>query len=103
VIIGVVFVKVTVMGGPLVLINDPAILPVPLAAMPVTEATLSLVQFYTVQATLPVKAIVVIAPLQIVCDAGVATAFGIGFTTTVDCTGVPVHNTPENATSANPV
>ena len=31
---------------------------------------------------------------QMVCDAGVATAFGIGFTTTVAVIGVPVHVTP---------
>ena len=70
-------------------------LPVPAAAMPVTFTVLSLVQLYTVPATLPVSTIVVIAVLlQIVCDDGVATALGIGFTTTVAVIGVPVHVTP---------
>lgn len=39
-----VMVKVTVTGEPVVLVNIPVILPVPLAAMPVTEAVLFLVQ-----------------------------------------------------------
>ena len=71
-------------GALVVLVNEPLILPVPLAAMPVTVALLSLVQLYTVPATLPLSTIVVIAdPEQVVCDEGVATAFGIGFTTMV--------------------
>jgi len=58
--------------------------PVPLAGMPVTFTLLSLTQLNTVPTTLPVSTIGVIAVvLQIVCDDGVATAFGIGFTTTV--------------------
>jgi hypothetical protein len=90
-----VIVKVTVIASPVVLVNVPAILPVPLAAIPVTATTLSLVQLYTVPATLPVNTIVVIAELlQIVCAAGVATAFGIGFTTTVACIGVPKQVSP---------
>jgi hypothetical protein len=85
-----VTVNVTVTGALVVLVNVPAISPAPLAAIPVTATVLSLVQLYTVPATLPVKAIVVIAdPLHIVCVGGVATAFGIGFTTTVALTGVP--------------
>ena len=44
---------------------------------------------------MPLNTIVVIAePLQMVCDAGVATAFGIGFTTTVAVIGVPVQVVP---------
>ena len=88
-------VKVTVTGALVVLVNEPLILPAPLAAMPVTLTVLSLVQLYTVPTTLPVNAIVVMAePLQIVCEAGVATAFGIGLTTTVAVTGIPVQVTP---------
>lgn len=88
-------VKVTVMGALVVFVSVPLILPAPLLVMPVTVTVLSLTQLYTVPATLPVNAIVVIAkPEQIVCDDGVATAFGIGFTTTVAVIGVPVQVTP---------
>ena len=46
-------------------------------------------------ATLPVSTIMLIAePEHIVCDDGVATAFGIGFTVTVAVIGVPVQVTP---------
>ncbi len=76
--------KVTVTGALVVLVSVPDILPVPLAAIPVTVAVLFLVQLYTVPATLPLSTIVVIAePEQMVWLDGVATAFGIGFTTTV--------------------
>lgn len=37
-------VNVTVTGAPVLLVNAPLMLPVPLAAMPVTELVLSLVQ-----------------------------------------------------------
>jgi len=85
-------VKVTVIGANVVFVSVPDILPVPLAAIPVTVATLSLVQLYTVPATLPVNTIVVIAePEHVVCDDGVATAFGIGLTTIVAVIGVPEH------------
>ena len=68
----------------MVFVSVPLILPDPLAAIPVTVATLSRVQLYTVPATLPDKTIVVIAtPEQTVCEEGVATAFGVGLTTTV--------------------
>ena len=88
-------VKVTVIGAKVVLVNDPLISPAPLAAIPVTVATLSLVQLYTVPTTLPLFTIVVIAePEQIVCEAGVATAFGMGLTTTVAVIGVPVQVVP---------
>ena len=88
-------VKVTVIGAKVVLVNEPLILPAPMAAIPVTVATLSLVQLYTVPTTLPLFTIVVIAePEQIVCEAGVATALGIGFTTTVAVIGVPVQVVP---------
>src|SRR5437868_3647013 len=80
-----------------VFVNVPLISPVPLAAIPVTgpDATspLFLVQLYTLPATLPVNAIVVIVlPLQIDCEAGVATAFGVGFTVIVNVFGVPVQD-----------
>lgn len=85
-------VKVTVCGTNVPLVNVPDISPVPLAAIPVTFTLLSLVQVYTVPATLPLSTIVVIAdPEQIVCVAGVATAFGIGFTTTVALKPGPVQ------------
>ena len=65
-------------------VSVPEILPVPLAAIPVTFTVLSLTQLNTVPATLPDNTIVVIGlPEQVVCAAGVATAFGTGFTTTV--------------------
>ena len=87
--------NVTVIGDVVVLVNEPLMLPVPLAAIPVTVPVLFLTQLYTVPTTLPVNAIVVIAePEQIVCEDGVATAFGIGFTITVAVIGVPVHVTP---------
>lgn len=78
-------VKVTVTGAKVVLVKVPLMLiPDPLAGMPVTVATLSRTQLYTVPPTLPLSAIEVIAvPEQVVCDDGVATAFGIGFTTIV--------------------
>jgi len=90
-----VMVKVTVTGAKVVFVSVPLILPVPLAAIPVTGEVVSLVKLYTVPATLPVSAIGVMAePEQIVCADGVATAFGIGFTTTVAVIAVPVQVTP---------
>ena len=60
-------VNVTVTGEFVVLFRMPLILPEPLAAIPVTVATLSLVQLKVVNGTEPVRAIVVIGdPLQIV-------------------------------------
>jgi hypothetical protein len=86
-----VMVKVTITGSPLRFVNAPLISPVPLAAIPVT-AVLLLVQLNVVPLTAPVNTIVVIvAPEQIVCDAGVATASGVGFTNTVAVIGVPGH------------
>ena len=88
-----VMVKVTVIGILVVLVSVPDILPAPLAAIPVTVPTLSLVQLYTVPATgLPLSTIVVIAtPEQTVCEEGVAVAVGVGFTVTVAVTGVPLQ------------
>jgi hypothetical protein len=70
----VVFVKVPLIG-----------LPVPLPAIPVTEAVLSLVQLKVVPVVLLVNTIGVIGAVeQVVCDAGVAIAFGVGFTVIVN-------------------
>jgi len=88
-------VNVTVIGTLVTLVSVPLILPEPLAAIPVTVPLLSLVQLYTVPATFPLNTIVVIADAeQVVCDEGVATAFGIGLTTTVAVIGVPVQVVP---------
>ena len=85
-----VIVNVTNIGAFVVLVNAPLILPLPLAAIPVTVAVLSLTQLKTVPETSPVITIVlIIPPEQMVCDASVAIAFGVGFTITVAEIGVP--------------
>jgi hypothetical protein len=56
-----VIVKVTVTGAVVVLVSVPLIFPLPFAAMPVTEAVLSLVHVYVVPVVLLDNAIVVIA------------------------------------------
>ena len=62
-----VIVNVTVIGAFVVLVKVPEIFPLPLPAIPVTPAVLSLVQLYVAPATFPDMAIVVIAlPEQIV-------------------------------------
>jgi len=87
-----VTVKLTVTGALVVFVSVPEILPEPVAAMPVTVAVLFLVHAYVVPLTAPVKAIVVIAVAeQIVCEDGVAMAFGVGLTKTVAVIGVPVQ------------
>lgn len=65
--------------------------PVPEAARPI--AGLLFVQLNVVPLTLPVSRIVVDAAalLQIVWNAGVATAFGVGLTVMVAVIGVPVQ------------
>lgn len=73
-----VMVNVTVTGAVVVLVKAPLISVVddPLAAMPVTEAVLFLVQLKIVPLRLPLNKILAIAdPEQIVCAAGVAIAF----------------------------
>ena len=83
-----VIVKVTVTGAVVVLVNVPLILPVPLAAMPVTATVLFLVQVYVVLATVLVSTIVVIAvPEQVVWLAGVAVATGLPLTLSVTSPG----------------
>ena len=87
-------VNVTVIGALVAFVSVPLILPAPLLAIPVTPG-LSLTQLNTVPVTLPLNTIVVMAePLQIVCADGVATALGIGLTTTVAVIGVPVQVVP---------
>jgi len=79
-----------VIGAFVVLVSDPDMLPEPLAAMPVTLAVLLRVQAYVVPLTAPVKTIVLIEVAeQIVCEAGVATAFGVGLTNTVAVIAAP--------------
>ena len=91
-----VMVKVTVCGTAVLLVRVPVIgLLVPPAAIPVTLTKLSLVHAYVVPATVLVNTIGVIADAeQIVCDAGVAVAYGVGFTVIVKLVAVPVHVTP---------
>jgi hypothetical protein len=86
-----VMVNVTVTGELPVLIKVPLMLPVPLAAIPVTGAVLSLVQLYTAPLPLPLNETVLMAvPEHTVCDEGMADATaGAGFTVTVAVTGVP--------------
>jgi len=87
-----VMVKVTVTGAKVVLVSVPLILPEPLAAIPVTVATLSLVQLKVVPATFPVRTMVVIGLAEhTVCEAGVANASGVGLTSTVAVIGAPGH------------
>jgi hypothetical protein len=87
-----VIVKVTVTGALVALVKLPLMPPLPLAAIPDTSTILSLVQLKVVEATSPEKAIVVIAlPEQMVCEAGVATALGVGYTVTVTVNGLPTH------------
>ena len=70
------------------------ILPDPLAAIPVTETVLFLVQLYVVPLLLLNATGIIVAPEQIVCVAGVATAFGVGFTSIVAVMGVPAQPVP---------
>jgi len=90
--VGGIMVKDTVSGNGLVLVKVPLILPEPLAAIPLTVAVLFLVQLNTVPGMLPVSTIVVIAvPEQMVWLAGVATALGVGLTSTVAVIGAPAQ------------
>ena len=60
------------------------------AAIPVTVALLSRVQLNTVPLTLPLNTIDVMAfAEQMVCEAGVATALGVGLTSTVAVMAAP--------------
>ena len=85
-----VMVNVTVIGALVVFVNEPLIFPEPFAAMPVTVPVLSRVQLNAVPLTLPLKTIVVIALAeQMVCEAGVAIALGVGLTSTVAVMAAP--------------
>ena len=78
-------VKVTVIGADVVFVKCPLIaFPVPEVDIPVIPATGVLTQLKVVPATLPLKAIVVMAsPEQIDCEGTEAVASGVGFTTIV--------------------
>jgi hypothetical protein len=83
-------VKVTVIGATVVFVKAPLISPDPLAAIPVTVAMLFLAQLkVTPEVVLESTIVVIVAAEQMVCEAGVATAFGVGFTRTVAEIGVP--------------
>ena len=85
-----VIVNVTVIGATVVLVKAPLISPEPLAAMPVTVTLLFLVQLKVIPVEEEESTIVVIVVAeQMVCEAGAATAFGVGFTRTVAEIGVP--------------
>jgi hypothetical protein len=83
-------VKVTVTGALVVLVKLPLMSPLPLSAIPVTLCVLSLVQLKAEESTGPERAIVVIeAPEQMVCEAVVVIAAGVGFTVTVAIIALP--------------
>ena len=87
-----VMVNVTVTGEVVVVVKAPVILPNPLAAIPVTEPVLFLVQLYAAPLTLLLNATgVIVAPEHIVCVDGVATTLGVGFTSIVAVIGVPAQ------------
>jgi hypothetical protein len=87
-----VMVNVTRMGANVVLVSVPLISPLPLAAIPVTVTVLLRVQLKVVPSVLLVNTIVVIGLAeQMVCEAGVAMASGVGFTRTVAVMGNPGH------------
>jgi hypothetical protein len=87
-----VMVNVTNTGVAIVLVNVPLIFPVPLLAMSLQVTVLSLVQVKVVPLTEPVNTMVLMVdPEQMVCDDGVATEFGAGFTITVAVIAVPVQ------------
>ena len=87
-----VIVNVTVTGAVVVFVKAPVILPEPLAAMLVTVAVLFRTQLNVVPLTVLLDTIgVIVDPEQVVCDAGVATAAGFGFTNTVAFTGAPAQ------------
>ena len=86
-----VIVNVTVTGAVVVFVKVPLIFPDPLAAIPVTDAVLFLVQLYVAPPTLLLIAIGVMAPEQIVCEEGVAEVTCAGFTITVAVIGPAVQ------------
>ena len=86
-----VIVNVIVTGDAVVLVKVPPILfPLPLAAMPVTDALLSLVHVKVVPVVLLLNVIaVIVLPEQMVCDTGVLITTGDGFTRTVAVNAAP--------------
>lgn len=88
-----VIVKVVVWIVLVLLVSVPEIgLADPDAGIPVMFTVLVLVHVNVVPPTAPLSAIAVIAvPEQMVCDGGVATAFGVGFTSTVAVVVGPAH------------
>ena len=79
-----VIVKVTVTGAEELFVNSPWIFPEPLLAISLQVKVLSLVQVKVVPLKDPVNTIVVISdPDQVVCELGVATAFGAVLTVTM--------------------
>ena len=90
-IVGII-VKIVDWAVVVVLLSIPEIFPVPLLLIPVILELLSRVQLKMVPPTLPDKTIAVITlPEQMAWIVGVATAFGVGFTTTVAVIAVPMH------------
>ena len=80
-----VIVKFTVTGAFVVFVSVPEILPLPVAAIPVTGPVLSLVHAKVVPVTALDRLIVVIgSPEHADCEIGVAAAFGIGLTVIVN-------------------
>ena len=88
-----VMVKVTVTGAVVVFVRVAVLIfPVPLAAIPVTATVLFLVQLKVVPANPPLNPMGAMAvPEQMVWVEGVATALGIGLTSTVAVIGVPAQ------------
>lgn len=87
-----VIVKVTVIGLFVVFVNNPLIFPEPLVLIPVTVTPLFLVQLYVVPLALLLSIFVeIVAPEQIVCEDGVASALGMGLTNTVAVIGLPTQ------------
>ena len=87
-----VIVKATVTGDEVVLDSVPLISPVPLAAIPVTVPVLFLVHAKVVAGTVLLKTTVLMpAPEQMVCEAGVAKASGLGLTVTDAVDDTPIQ------------
>ena len=87
-----VMVNVTVTAAAVVFVKAPMILPDPLAAIPVREAVLSLVQLKVMPFTMLLNTTgVIVEPEQIVCEVGVAATVGLGLTRAVAVKGVPLQ------------
>lgn len=89
-----IMVNVTVIGEEVVLVNEPDISPLPLAAIPVTVPVLSLVQLKMLPGV-PDNIISAIAvPEQMVCDDGVAVATAVGLIVMVTGAELSARQTP---------